>query len=156
MDNIGIRTAKKQEIPEVIGLLYELGRPRPEKDSDVDEFRKLVKKYLNDSDKLILVAVNNEIEIIGAVSIIFLLRLNQTSLEMYIPELIVQEKYHREGIGKMLIHACIDLAKKKKCYRIRLESGNHRKESHKFYEKIGFEYSAKSFSKLLPNGKNEI
>ena len=142
-----------QEIPEVIGLLYELGRPKPKKDSDVDEFRKLVKKYLKDSDKSILVAVKNEIEIIGAVSIIFLSRLNQTSLEMYIPELIVQKKYQRKGIGKMLIYACIDLGKKKKCHRIRLESGNKRKDSHKFYESLGFEFSAKSFTKLLE--KNE-
>ena len=151
MENIIIRTAKKQEIPEIIGLLYELGRPRPKEDSDVDEFRKLVKKYLKDSDKLILVAVYNEIEIIGAVSIMFLPRLNQTNLEMYIPELIVQEKYRRKGIGKLLIHACINLAKKKKCHRIRLESGNNRKESHKFYESLGFEYSAKSFTKNLEN-----
>ena len=72
----------------------------------------------------------DEIEIIGAVSIILLTRLNQTSREMYIPELVVQHKYQRNGIGKMLIDACIDLAKNKKCYRIRLESGNQRKVSH--------------------------
>lgn len=153
MENIIIRTAKKQEIPEIIGLLYELGRPKPKQDSDVDEFRKLVKNYLKDSDKSILVAINNEIEIIGAVSIMFLSRLNQTNFEMYIPELIVQKKYQRKGIGKMLIHACINLGIKKKCHRIRLESGNSRKESHKFYESLGFEHSAKSFTKHLQNNE---
>ena len=36
--------------------------------------------------------------------------------------------------------------KEKKCHRIRLESGNQRKDSHKFYEHLGFEQSALSFT----------
>jgi len=46
---------------------------------------------------------------------------------MYIPELIVAEKLRCLGIGKKLIQYCIKLAKKKNCYRIRLESGTSRK-----------------------------
>ena len=149
MKEITIRTATKKEVPEILGLLYELGRPKPEKDSDVDTFRNLAKKYISDSDKTILIAVRNEIEIVGAVSIMFLPRLNQTSLEMYIPELIVLQKYQKKGIGKKLIDSCIDLAKEKKCHRIRLESGNQRKESHKFYLSLGFEQSSLSFSMNL-------
>ena len=149
MKDIIIRPATKQEIPEVIGLLYDLGRPRPKKDSDVDVFRKLVKKYLDDTDKSILVAVVDQIEIVGAVSIIFLSRLNQITYEMYIPELIVEKKYQRKGIGKNLIDACINLAKEKNCHRIRLESGHKRIESHQFYEKLNFIHSGKSFSKIL-------
>ena len=149
MKGITIRTATKKEIPEILGLLYELGRPKPEKDSDVDTFRNLAKKYISDSDKTILIAIRNEIEIVGSVSIMFLPRLNQTSLEMYIPELIVLQKYQKKGIGKKLIDSCIDLAKEKKCHRIRLESGNQRKESHKFYLSLGFEQSSLSFSMNL-------
>ena len=95
MNGITIKAATKNEVPEILGLLYELGRPRPEKDADVDTFRKLVKKYISDSDKAILVAVHDEIEIVGAVSMIFLPRLNQSSHEMYIPELTVLEKYQK-------------------------------------------------------------
>ena len=149
MNEIIIRAATKKEIPEILGLLYELGRPKPEKDSDVDAFRKITKKYISDSDKLVLVAVHKEIEIIGAVSIMFLPRLNQVSLEMYIPELVILQKYQRKGIGKKLIQKCIDLAKERKCHRIRLESGNHRVESHQFYLDLGFEQSSLSFSMNL-------
>jgi len=95
------------------------------------------------------VAGFDDIEIVGMVSIIFLPRLNCTTLEMYIPELIVLEKYQNQGIGKNLINSCIDLAKEKKCHRIRLESGNQRKESHQFYKHLGFEESALSFTKNL-------
>ena len=94
--NIVIRIASDNDLPVILGLLYELGRPKPQKDSDVDTFRKLVKKYVTDSDKKIFVAVIDDIEIVGMVSMMLLPRLNQTSLELYIPELVVLEKYHNQ------------------------------------------------------------
>ena len=115
----------------------------------MDSFRNQVKKYLGDSDKKILVAEIDDIKIIGMVSIMFLPRLNRSSLEMYIPELVVLEKFQNQGVGKKLITSCLSLANKKKCHRIRLESGKQRKNSHKFYKNLGFEESASSFSKIL-------
>ena len=149
MDNETIREASDKDIPVILELLYDLGRSKPQKDSDIDTFRKLITKYLTDSDKQILVVVLDDVKIIGMVSMVFLPRLNRTTLEMYIPELVVLEKYHNQGIGKKLINFCIALAKEKKCHRIRLESGNQRKESHQFYKHLGFEQSALSFTKNL-------
>ena len=149
MDNVIIRTASDNDLPVILGVLYDLGRPKPEKDDDVDVFRKLVRKYITDSDKKILVAELDDMKIVGMVSIVFLSRLNQTTLEMYIPDLVVHEKYQSKGIGKKLINSCISLAKEKKCHRIRLESGNQRKESHQFYKHLGFEQSALFFAKNL-------
>jgi ribosomal protein S18 acetylase RimI-like enzyme len=147
--SIKIRTAKKNDIPLVLGLLYELGRPKPEKDSDLDLFRNLVKKQIADSDKTILIAEKNDVNVVGLVSIVFLPRLNQIGHELYIPELIVTEKYRNQGIGTMLINACVSLAKQKGCKKLRLESGNKRRESHKFYEDLGFESKSLSFTKNL-------
>jgi GNAT superfamily N-acetyltransferase len=129
--------------------LCDLGRPKSKDDSDVDTFKKLITKYLTDSDKQILVAVLDDAKIIGMMSMMFLSRLNRDTLEMYIPELVVIEKYHNQGIGKKLINSCITIAKEKKCHRIRLESGNPRTESHQFYNHLGFEQSALSFTKNL-------
>ena len=83
------------------------------------------------------------------VSVVFLPRLNRNTLELYIPELIVLEKYQNKGVGKMLIDSCITLGQEKKCHRIRLESGIQRKESHQFYKHLGFEQSAQSFTMNL-------
>ena len=149
MNNIVIKKASKNDIPVILGLLYELGRPKPEKDKDVDNFRKLAKKYISDSDKLILIAIHDDVEIVGMASVMFLSRLNRVNYEMYIPELIVTENFQNKGIGKQLINSCIKIAKEKKCHRIRLESGNQRKESHQFYKNLGFTQSSLSFSKNL-------
>jgi ribosomal protein S18 acetylase RimI-like enzyme len=146
MDNVTVRTSSDKDIPILLGLLYDLGRPKPQKDSDVETFRKLVTKYVKDSDKTILVAELDDMKIIGMVSVMYLPRLNQSTLEMYIPELVVLQKYQNHGIGKKLINSCITLAKEKKCHRIRLESGNQRKDSHEFYKHLGFGQYALSFT----------
>jgi len=52
-------------------------------------------------------------------------------------------------IGKNLINFSIELGKEKKYHRIRLESGNQRVESHKFYKHLGFENSSMFFTKNL-------
>lgn len=144
---ISIRPAKKNDTPLILGLLYELGRPKPEKDSDLNSFRDLVKNQINDSDKTVLVAESNDVNVVGMVSVIFLPRLNQIQYEMYIPELIVTEKYRNQGIGTSLINACISMARQKKCHKIRLESGIQRIQAHQFYKNLGFESKSLSFTK---------
>ena len=140
-----IRKASKQDIPSILELLYELGRPEPIDAREVKVFENKIKEYFSDPSKFILVAVINS-KIVGLVSIILLRRLNRAKFEMYIPELVVKNEFRYSGIGKKLISECIQLGKSKKCYRIRLESGTKRKESHKFYEDLGFEKSGFSFS----------
>ena len=149
MDDMLIRESSSKDISTILELLYDLGRPNPQGDSDIEKFSKLITKYVEDSDKTILVAELDDMKIVGIVSVIFLPRLNHSTLEMYIPELVVFEKYQNQGIGKTLVNSCIVLAKEKKCHRIRLESGNIRKESHQFYMHLGFEQSALSFTKNL-------
>ena len=149
MENIFIRAASDTDIPLILDLLYALGRPKPQQDADIDAFRKLLKKYMLDSDKEILVAVLDSMKIVGMVSLMFLPRLNRDTIEMYIPELVVHKQYQNQGIGKQIIDSCIELGKKKKCHRIRLESGNQRKDSHNFYKHLGFEQSSLSFTMNL-------
>ncbi|AFS81289.1 N-acetyltransferase GCN5 [Candidatus Nitrosopumilus koreensis AR1] len=140
-----IRNASKKDIPSILELLYELGRPEPIDKKEVKVFEDKIKDYFSDSSKFILVAEINS-KIVGVVSIVLLRRLNRAKFEMYIPELVVKNEFRDSGIGKKLILECVKLAKSKKCYRIRLESGNRRKDSHKFYKRLGFDQSGLSFS----------
>jgi len=150
-----IRNAAERDIQSILELLYELGRPEPIDKKEITVFKNKIKDYFLDSSKIILVA-ETDLDIVGLVSIILLRRLNHAKCEMYIPELVVKEKHRFSGVGKKLIAKCIEIGKKKNCYRIRLESGNQRKESHKFYKGLGFEQSGLSFSKsLLGNNKQE-
>ena len=149
MENITIRESTYDDIPSLLELLYELGRPKPQKDNELETFTKLLKNYMQEDDKKILVAEIENSKIVGMMSIVFLSRLNQNTLEMYVPELIVSQNYRSNGIGKKLINFSIDIGKEKKCHRMRLESGNQRTESHKFYRNLGFETSSIFFTKNL-------
>ena len=149
MENIIIRESNYDDIPSLLELLYELGRPKLHQDGDSEKFEKLLKNYIQENDKKILVAQINNSEIIGMISMVFLPRLNQNTLELYIPELIISQNYRSKGIGKKLINFSINLGKEKKCHRMRLESGNQRVESHKFYKHLGFENSSIFFTKNL-------
>ena len=88
-----IRNASTSDIPIILDLLYELGRPRPQKDRDVDEFSKLVTNYLSEPNKKIILAEYDN-KIVGMVSMMLIARLNRKNLELYIPELIVGKDYH--------------------------------------------------------------
>jgi len=149
MENITIRESTYDDIPSLLELLYELGRPKPQQDNELEKFTTLLKNYIQEDDKKILVAQIDNSKIIGMISMVFLSRLNQNTSEMYVPELIVSQNYHSKGIGKKLINFSIELGKEKKCHRIRLESGNQRIESHKFYKHLGFEDSSVFFTKNL-------
>ncbi len=149
MENITIREPTYDDIPSLLELLYELGRPKPQTDNELEKFTALLKNYMQEDDKKILVAQIENSKIIGMISMVFLSRLNQNTSEMYVPELIVSQNYRSKGIGKKLINFSIELGKEKKCHRIRLESGNQRIESHKFYKHLGFEDSSVFFTKNL-------
>ncbi|MCV0392049.1 MAG: GNAT family N-acetyltransferase [Nitrosopumilus sp.] len=151
---LNIRKATEKDIPSILELLYELGRPEPIDNKEITVFKNKIKDYFLDPSKLILIAEIDS-EIVGLVSIIFLRRLNHAKFEMYIPELVVKKKHRFSGVGKKLIAKCIEIGKKN-CYRIRLESGNQRKDSHKFYKGLGFEQSGLSFSKNLLGDKTGI
>lgn len=145
MQKVKIRKANKKDINEILNLLYQLQRPRPKTISESLAFRKRIYQHLNEKDKKILIAEQDS-KIVGMISMMFLPRLNRSKLELYVPELVVSENHKRVGIGKSLMDSCVDIAKKKKCFRIRLESGNQRKDAHQFYKKIGFEQSALSYT----------
>ena len=145
---VWIRNASEEDIPPILKLLYELGRPEPVDEKEIKVFKNKIKDYFLDPSKLIIVAEKDS-KIMGVVSVILLQRLNHAKFEMYIPELVVTKEHRYYGIGKKLITYCIELAKKKNCYRIRLESGNQRTESHQFYKSLGFEQSSLSFNKNL-------
>jgi ribosomal protein S18 acetylase RimI-like enzyme len=148
LNDIKIRSAEKTDIDAILELLYDLGRPRPKNKSEKIRFGKQILLYITNRDKKILVAESNS-KVVGAVSMIFIPKLNRINPELYIPDLVVAKGHRRLGVGKLLMDSCIGVAKKKNCFRIRLESGHQRKEAHRFYKKLRFEQSALTYTKKL-------
>ncbi|HEX2305461.1 MAG TPA: GNAT family N-acetyltransferase [Nitrososphaeraceae archaeon] len=148
---IKLRLAKATDVKSIIDLLGQLGRQLP-KDRYKTKFQKLIKSYIlfgstKGSRGIILATTDSKI--IGLSSFELLERLNQPLREFWIPELVVSEEHRSHGIGKLLIQKCEFIAKRKKCYRIRLESRDDRIDSHNFYKRIGFQEIALTFEKRV-------
>lgn len=60
-----------------------------------------------------------------------------------IENVVTDEAYRRQGIGKRLMEMAIEFAKSRGCYKLCLLSNSTRAGAHKFYEELGFSGSAK-------------
>ena len=149
---VKLRHSKATDVKSIIELQAQLDRPLPKDRHETKNFQKVIKNYIQSNsikgNRGIILATTDS-KIIGLVSFVLLERLNQPFREFWIPELVVSEEYRNQGIGKLLIQKCESIAKRKKCYRIRLESRNDRIDSHNFYKKIGFQQIALAFEKRM-------
>jgi ribosomal protein S18 acetylase RimI-like enzyme len=141
--------AKMTDAKSIIELQAQLDRPLPKNKHQIRKFQQLVKDYIRLKDSRGIILATSNSKVIGMVSYILIDRLNQPLSELWIPELVVTNEYRNRGIGKRLVQKCESIARRNKCYRIRLESRNDRIGSHDFYKKIGFSQMALAFEKKL-------
>ncbi len=60
-----------------------------------------------------------------------------------IENVITDDNYRRQGVGKKVILNAVQYAKENNCYKVVLLSSSKRTESHRFYESIGFNGDSK-------------
>jgi GNAT superfamily N-acetyltransferase len=61
----------------------------------------------------------------------------------------VHPKFRGRGIGKQLLDAAVDIARREGCYRVQLTSNRQRTDAHRFYERHGFAASHVGFKRLI-------
>ena len=62
-----------------------------------------------------------------------------------IENMVVDQRYRRQGIGRVMMEYAIDRAKETGCYKLQLLSNKKRPEAHQFYSSLGLEPSAQGF-----------
>jgi len=141
-----VRRATVRDFETVIRLLAELGRPTV--DPDDADHRAAFERYLGRSDAAALVA-EVEGEVVGFLDLEFRQRLNVTTEQAWIPDLIVSEAARSGGVGAALLAAATDLARERGCFGMGLESASWRTRAHAFYEREGWSRTGLSFTKML-------
>ena len=68
---------------------------------------------------------------------------NENRPMCFIENVVTDQNYRKQGLGKKVIDEAIRIAKENNCYKVFLESGVKRTEAHKFYEKLGFNSDSK-------------
>jgi GNAT superfamily N-acetyltransferase len=143
-----VRAATANDWPAVEALLAELGRPDVRGTDDEEAARSLFLAYLERDDAVALVA-EEEGRVVGFVDLEFRPRLNFTTPQAWIPDLIVSEDARSRGAGAALLARCEELARQRNSWSLSLESANWRDRAHTFYRREGLSDAAKSFSKGL-------
>lgn len=128
-----VREATEQDCAQLHPLLHQLGYPS----SDAD-IQKRLRDVLNDKSQTLLVAQSSSDErLLGFVQVGYrpLLVTNRVA---EIAGLVVLDSIRGSGVGRMLLAAAEDWARKNWCGEVTLRSNVIREEAHKFYLHLGY------------------
>ena len=67
-----------------------------------------------------------------------------------IENVICSARQRRSGVGRALMEHAIEHARKHNCYKLMLQTGEHRSENHAFYTACGFTGGKRAFQLRLP------
>ncbi|MGI6094803.1 MAG: GNAT family N-acetyltransferase [Lachnospiraceae bacterium] len=112
---------------------------------DLEEAKKTYAKMAENPDYLLL-AAKEEGKVVGTATGICCKTLATPFL--VIEDVVVSPEQRNEGVGTQLMEALEVYAKEKQCAYTILVSSGHRKEAHKFYEKLGYTDNVKGFRKI--------
>jgi GNAT superfamily N-acetyltransferase len=143
-----IREAKADDWPEVTALLAELGRPDVRGSDEEEAAREFFLSYLGRPDSVALVAEDGG-RVVGFLDMEYRARLNFTTPQAWIPDLIVAEGSRSRGVGRALLEHAEELAQERGCWGMTLESATWRDRAHAFYVREGWTDTGKAFTKVL-------
>jgi ribosomal protein S18 acetylase RimI-like enzyme len=139
---VTVRRAEAGDAESVLALMEELGRPAVA--PDPSRQGAVFVAHLEREDAAVFVAESDG-RIVGAASFWVRPRLNWTSPEAWIPDLIVSSPHRRRGAARRLLDACAAEARARGCHVLRLESGPQRAAAHRLYEAYGFRHFARAY-----------
>lgn len=121
----------------------ELGYNAAEKDLSL-----IIKQMRDDKNYCIFVAENNN-EVIAFIGVHIGLAFEYSGKIARIIAFAVKKEYQRQGVGTKLLQTVESYLKENHAELIAVNSGLHRVEAHRFYEKQGFYKKGYSFAKII-------
>lgn len=137
-----VREADPRDADRVLQLMADLTRPAVTEDPGPQ--RDVFLAHLGHGDCRIYVAELDG-RVAGAVSLWIQPRLNWTTPQGWIPDLIVHEDFRRQGAARGLLDACVEECRRRGCHVLTLESAHYRAEAHRLYESFGFVHHARAY-----------
>ncbi len=140
-----IRPTKQEDFDEILPLLKQLWPANP---INVQAARDIFTKGLASDQRAYLCACHDG-RIIGFCTLVVRDCLWLQGDVGYLCDLVVDQEHRGSGIGTALVEKAAEIARRRGCLRVELDSGFHRAAAHQFYERRGFEKRAFLFSKVL-------
>lgn len=135
------RTAHKDDLQRLLALYQQLN---PEEEPiDLERAYPVWDAAEKSNATKYFIAIDGA-KIVSTCNITLILNLTRNGKPFAIIENVITDNgYRRQGIGRKVIENAIQYAKEHNCYKVVLLSSAKRTESHKFYESIGFNGNSK-------------
>lgn len=132
--NLIFREVQMGDATALAPLMDQLGYPIDEK-----TLRENIQKYLFLPTQKAWVAESAG-QIVGCIAVAITNYFHRPGSFLRVIAMIVDQKYRRSGIGKILMNIAEKFAREQGCSHIELTSGMHRERlgSHKFYQSLGY------------------
>jgi glucosamine-phosphate N-acetyltransferase len=143
-----VRFAKPEDWPAVAGLLVELGRGVAEGTADDPTHEMQFAGHLRRLEVVSLVAARSD-GVVGVLDMEYHQRLGDHRPQARVNDVVVTESARGEGVGKLLLGRAEELARKRGCFRMSLVTAGWREETHRFYERLGWDDYGTWFVKSL-------
>jgi GNAT superfamily N-acetyltransferase len=148
-----IRGVKLEDAKAIAEILRELGWFEYMKTESLQETQARVERHMKmclaDDSHTVLVAESRTENVVGYISVHWLPYMMLLGSEGYISELFVFESERGKGIGRRLLEAALESAKKHGCARLHLITGNYR-DSYSIYKKLGWKERPEIADFILP------
>ncbi|RSM85571.1 GNAT family N-acetyltransferase [Kibdelosporangium aridum] len=129
-----VRPANGADASRIAALLAELGYP----DNDPDSVHKRLENWTNHPRSTVLVAERDGF-VAGVISVTAIPLLERDGWQGRIVALVTAESARGKGIGRQLVDAAEDFARKNGCGRMEVTSSNRRDAAHAFYRTLGYD-----------------
>ncbi len=129
---IEVRDARETDAPEIARLLGELGYP-----STAAQVRERLGYWFADPYSRVLVAAATD-GLAGSLSLHAIPYLEQSGRLARIESLVVDAGFRGAGVGRLLVSAGEDLARRWGCRRMEVTSSRRRQDAHAFYRRLGY------------------
>lgn len=144
-----IRPATVEDWPQVASLLVELGRDVSDSAASNPSYVIRFGGHLALRETRTLVAQEAGGRLLGFLDMEFRQRLGHPRPQAWVNDLVVTEPARGQGVGGALLRHAEELARKRGCFRMSLETSGWREATHRFYEREGWIDNGKWFVKLL-------
>ncbi|MDE2900251.1 MAG: GNAT family N-acetyltransferase [Chloroflexota bacterium] len=147
MPDITIRDANHGDVPALLRLLGQLDPPAEAPDEPA---ARAALDAIARHPGMRLVVAETDGEVVGSVVLAVLPNLTHHAQPWaQLENLIVDEAYRGQGVGRALTQWCEATARAEGCYKLQFQSRNHRKASHRFYRRLGYQALTVGFRRYL-------
>ena len=149
--NLSIRTATLDDEHSVLRLMEELFEApgiRPP-DYSPERAARGFQRYLESDDGDVLLA-EEEGELVGLASVYVDIPSIRFGMRCWLEDLVVTSGRRSTGIGERLLDEATAWARERGCTHLELDSGDARKDAHRFYVDQGMEQQGLVFHRPIP------